>query len=84
MSLRGRVDLGTAFLTAMMIGVGEVSVAGGLLAGSVLGTVALLRRPESRRLVYVLAVLSGWIGGLLLGSIAWEFWSNSTLPKIGT
>jgi threonine/homoserine/homoserine lactone efflux protein len=29
----------------------------------------------------LLAILSAWIGALLLGWLAWEFWTHSSLPS---
>ena len=45
--------------------------------GSVLGTVTLVRHTDTRRALYVLTILSGWIGALVVGYFAWEFWSHS-------
>jgi threonine/homoserine/homoserine lactone efflux protein len=30
----------------------------------------------------VLAILGGWVGALVLGWLAWEFWTHSSLPKV--
>lgn len=79
---RLRVDIGIAYLAAMVLGWGGTVAAMGLLAGSVLGTLALVRHADIRRPLYVLAILGGWIGALVLGWFAWEFWSHSSLPKV--
>jgi len=77
-----RVDIGVAYLAVVMLGWGGTIAATGLFAGSVLGTLALVRHPDTRRPLYVLAILSGWIGALVLGWLAWEFWNHSSLPKV--
>lgn len=79
---RLHVDIGIAYLAAVVLGWGGTVAATGLLAGSVLGTLALVRHTDIRRPLYVLAILSGWIGALVLGWFAWEFWSHSSLPKV--
>jgi hypothetical protein len=76
------VDIGTAYLAALVLGSGIAMTATGLFAGSVLGTLALVRHPDTRRPLYVLAILSGWMGALVIGWFAWEFWSNSSIPKL--
>ena len=40
----------------------------------------LVRNASARRTLYVLAILSAWIGTLVLGWMAWEFWTHSSLP----
>ena len=81
-NLRQRVDIGTAYLAAGVLACGGTMAATGLSAGSVLGTLALVRHPATRRPLYVLTILSGWIGALVLGWLAWEFWTPSSLPKV--
>ncbi len=54
----------------------------GPVRGSVLGTLALARHPDTRRLLYILIILSGWTGALALGWLAWEFWTHSSPPKV--
>jgi hypothetical protein len=76
------VDIGTAFLAALILGWGLAITATGLFAGSVLGTLALVRHPDTRRPLYMLAILTGWMGALVLGWFAWEFWSHSSIPKV--
>jgi hypothetical protein len=76
------VNIGVAYLAAVMLGWGIAIAAAGLFAGSVLGTLALVRHTDIRRPLYLLAILSGWIGALVLGWIAWEFWTHSSLPKV--
>jgi hypothetical protein len=78
------VDLRIALFAAGMLGWGKATSAAGLFAGSVLGTLALVRHTDTRRPLYVLAILSGWIGALVLGWFAWEFWTNSSLPKVAS
>jgi hypothetical protein len=84
MTVGRRVDIGTAYLAAVILGWSVAIAATGLFAGSVLGTLALVRHTETRRPLYLLAILSGWIGALVLGWIAWEFWTHSSLPKVAT
>ncbi|HET6796427.1 MAG TPA: hypothetical protein VFH40_04630 [Gemmatimonadales bacterium] len=81
-NLRQRVNIGTAYLAAGVLVWGGTIAATGLSAGSVLGTLALVRHPATRRPLYVLTILSGWIGALVLGWLAWEFWTHSSLPKV--
>ena len=76
------VDIGVAYFAAVMLGWGMATSAAGLFAGSVLGTLALVRHTDTRRPLYVLGILGGWIGALVLGWFAWEFWTNSSLPKV--
>ena len=82
MSLRQPGDIGAAYLAVGILASGGTIAATGLLAGSALGTLALVRHPDTRRLLYVLAILGGWIGALVLGWFAWEFWTHSSLPKV--
>ena len=82
LSLRQRVDIGTTYLAVVVLAWGGTIVATGLSAGSVLGTLALVQHPDTRRPLYVLVILGGWIGALVIGWIAWEFWTNSSLPKV--
>ena len=82
-SLRQRGDIGTAYLAVAVLAWGGTLAAAGLSAGSALGTLALVRHPDTRRPLYLLAILSGWIGALLLGWLAWEFWTHSSVPKVG-
>jgi hypothetical protein len=81
-NLRQRVNIGTAYLAAGVLAWGGTIAATGLSPGSVLGTLALVRHPATRRPLYVLTILSGWIGALVLGWLAWEFWTHSSLPKV--
>ena len=81
-SLRQPGDIGTAYLAVLILAWGGTIAATGLLAGSALGTLALVRHPDTRRLLYVLAILGGWVGALVLGWFAWEFWTHSSLPKV--
>jgi uncharacterized membrane protein YeaQ/YmgE (transglycosylase-associated protein family) len=77
-----RVDIGVAYLAAAVLGWGGTVAAAGLFAGSVAGTLALVRHPAARRPLLVLAILAGWVGALVLGWWAWEFWVNSSLPEV--
>ena len=70
-------DIGAAYLAVGILAVGGTLAAAGLLAGSALGTLVLVRTASARRMLYVLALLSGWIGALVLGWLAWEFWTHS-------
>jgi hypothetical protein len=81
-SLNHRVDIGTAYLAVVILAWGGTVAAAALSAGGALGTLALARHPETRRPLYVLVVLSGWIGALVLGWLVWEFWTHSSVPKV--
>ena len=70
-------DIGAAYLTVGIMALGGTLAAAGLLAGSTLGTLALLRTASARRLLYVIAILGGWVGTLVLGWMAWQFWTHS-------
>ena len=73
-------NIGAAYLAVGILAWSGTIAAAGLLGGSVLGTLVLMRNALARRTLYVLAILSGWIGTLVLGWLAWEFWTNSSLP----
>ena len=73
-------DIGAAYFAVGILAWGGTMAAAGLLAGSVLGTLVLVRNASARRTLYVLAILSAWIGTLVLGWLAWEFWSHSSNP----
>jgi hypothetical protein len=75
-------NIGLAYLAVGILAWGGTIAAMGLFAGSMLGTLALVRHAEARRPLYLLAILSGWIGALVLGWLAWEFWTHSSLPKV--
>jgi hypothetical protein len=81
-SLRQPGDIGTAYLAVLILAWGGTIAATGLFAGGVLGTLALVRDPDARRPLYLLAILSGWIGALVVGWVAWEFWTHSSLPRV--
>jgi len=83
-SLRQPGDIGAAYLAVGILAWGGTIAATGLLAGSVLGTLALVRHSGTRRPLYLLAILGGWIGALVLGWFAWEFWTHSSLPNVDT
>ena len=70
-------NIGAAYFFVLIIAWGGTTAAVGLFAGSALGTLALVRHAETRRPLYVLGILGGWIGALMLGWVAWEFWSHS-------
>ena len=77
-------NIGLAYLAVGILAWGGTIAAMGLFAGSMLGTLALVRHAEARRPLYLLAILSGWIGALVLGWLAWEFWTHSSLPKVNS
>ena len=58
-NLRQRVNIGTAYLAAGVLAWGGTIAATGLSPGSVLGTLALVRHPATRRPLYVLTILRG-------------------------
>ena len=70
-------NIGAAYLAVGILAWSGTIAAAGLLGGSVLGTLVLVRDASARRTLYVLAILSGWIGTLVLGWLAWEFWTHS-------
>lgn len=70
-------NIGAAYLTVILLALGGTIAAVGLLAGSVLGTLVLVRNASARRTLFVLAIGSAWIGTLVLGYITWEFWIHS-------
>jgi hypothetical protein len=82
LTLGQRGDIGTAYLAVGILASGGTIAATGLLTGSALGTLALVRHSDTRRPLYLLAILGGWIGALVLGWFAWEFWTHSSLPKV--
>jgi hypothetical protein len=77
-----RVDIGQAYLSVMVLGWGGTLAVIGLVAGSALGTLALVRHAETPRAWHVFVILSGWVAALVLGWLAWEFWTNSALPHV--
>ena len=70
-------DIGAAYFAVGILALGGTISAAGLLVGSVLGTLVFVRTASTRRVLYVLAILSGWIGTLVLGWLAWQFWTHS-------
>ena len=81
-TLRQRLDIGATYLAVGVLALGGTIAAAGLSAGSVLGTLALVRHPDIRRPLYVLVIVSGWLGALVLGWLAWQFWTHSSFPKV--
>ena len=81
-NLHRRSDIGAAYLAVAALAWGGTIAAAALFAASALGTLALVRQPDTRRPPYVLVILSGWIGALVLGWLAWEFWTHSSVPKV--
>ena len=73
-------NIGAAYLAVGILAWGGTIAAAGLLTGSLLGTLVLVRNASARRTLYVLAILSSWIGTLVLGWLAWEFWTHSSHP----
>ena len=73
-------DIGAAYLAVGILAWGGTIAAAGLLTGSVLGTLVLVRDASARRTLYLVAILSGWIGTVVLGWLAWEFWAYSSRP----
>ena len=70
-------NIGTVYLAVGILAAGGSVAAAGLLAGSVLGTLALVRDTDTRRPLYALAILAGWTGTLVLAWLAWGFWTHS-------
>jgi hypothetical protein len=75
-TLGRRADIGTVYGSVVLLGWGATLAMTGMLAGSVLGTLSLVMHHETRRPLYLLAILSGWIGALVLGWMAWGFWTH--------
>jgi hypothetical protein len=73
-------NIGAAYLAVGIVAWSGTIAAAGLLAGSVLGTLVLVQNASARRTLYVLAIFSAWIGTLVLGWMAREFWTHSSLP----
>ena len=71
-----RLDIGGVTLTLILMGVGSLFVAAALLAGSAIGTRAMLSNSSARRTGVIFTVLAGWIGSGLLGWLAWSFWTE--------
>jgi hypothetical protein len=78
LSLRHPADIGSAYMAVLLFAAAGSIAAVGLLVGSAVGTMALVRDPETRRPLFLLLVLAGWIAALSLGWIAWEFWLHSS------
>ena len=76
-SLGRGANIGTVYLAVGILAWGSTVAAAGLLAGSVLGTLALEREADTRRPLYAFAILAGWTGTLVLGWLAWGFWTHS-------
>jgi hypothetical protein len=76
-NLGRNANIGAAYLAVAILAGGGTLAAAGLFAGSVLGTLTLVRHTDTRRPRYLLAILGGWIGALVLGWWAWEFWTHS-------
>lgn len=77
-SLGRSPDIGAAYLAVGILAWGSTIAVAGLLGGSVLGTLVLVRDVSARRTLYVIVILSAWIGTLVLGWLAWEFWTHSS------
>jgi hypothetical protein len=73
-------DIGAAYFAVGVLAWAGTIAAAGLLGGSVLGTWVLVRDAAARRTLHVLAILGAWIGTLVLGWLAWEFWTHSANP----
>ena len=71
-----RADIGVVYAATVSLGVAGTSACVALLGGSALGIVAMVRQPACRRAACVLTMVTGAIGGALLGWIAWGFWTN--------
>jgi len=71
-----RMDVGQVMGSVILLGGVGVLAAALLLAGSALGTSALIARGPSGRTVLLLHLFAGWIGFFVLGWILWGFWTN--------
>jgi hypothetical protein len=84
LGLEHPADIGSAYMAVLLFAAAGSVATVGLFVGSVLGTMALVRHPESRRPLFLLVMLAGWIAALSLGWIAWEFWLHSSrTPGVG-
>ena len=70
------LDIGGVTLALILMGVGSLFLAAALLAGSAIGTHAILSSKSTRSTGVVLTVIAGWIGSVLLGWLAWSFWTE--------
>ena len=75
-------NIGAAYLAVWILAGGGALTAAGLFTGGALGTLALVRYPDTRRPLYVFVILCTWMAALVLGWWGWEFWSHSALPKV--
>jgi hypothetical protein len=70
------LDIGGVTFALILMGLGSLFVAAALLAGSAIGTFALVTSYSDRSTSVVLTVIAGWIGSVLLGWLAWSFWTE--------
>jgi hypothetical protein len=75
-AIHPRADIGSVFAATVLLGVAGTTVCFLLLGGSALGIYAMVRQPACRRAACVLTMMTGLIGGMFLGWIAWGFWMH--------
>lgn len=71
-----RMDIGETMTAVVALGGIGGAAAAALFVGALLGTVALARDRDARRLAPVATVLAGWTGTLALTWISLEFWGH--------
>ncbi len=71
-----RPDVGSVFGATILFGMAGTVASLALLGGSGLGLYAMVRQPACRGAACVATMATGFIGGTLLGWIAWSFWTT--------
>jgi hypothetical protein len=71
-----RPDVGAVFLVTILLGACGTAAGFTLLVASMLGTLAMMQQKTLRRTFNVTTVLAGWLGALIVGWIAWGFWTH--------
>jgi hypothetical protein len=71
-----RIDIGGVTLALILMGIGSVFIAVAMMAASIVGARLMFSNSSARRAGTVFTVLAGWIGSLLLGWLAWGFWTE--------
>jgi hypothetical protein len=75
-TIHERADIGTVWGATLLLGIAGTAACLALLGGSTLGIYAMVAQPACRRAACVLTMVTGLIGGMFLGWIAWGFWTN--------
>ena len=69
-----RMDIGSTMASVLLLGVVGVVVTVALFSGSLIGTTALARQPQARRVGSIATVIAGWAGSIVLAWLTWNFW----------